>query len=107
MSARTGRSTEPGDARGGPDAPAPRAVALRYDGKRAEVSRVVAKGDGHLAERILAVAREHGVPVREDADLVKLLSLSEVGDEIPVEVYQAVAELIAFLYRVNAELGDR
>ena len=83
----------------------PRAVALRYARAEDRAPRVVAKGTGHLAERILEVAREHGVPVREDADLVKLLSLCEVGDEIPVTVYAAVAELIALLYRVNAEMA--
>ena len=89
--------------------PARRAVALRYD-RKAESStsapRVVAKGRAHMAERILELASRNDVPVREDADLVQLLSGCELGDEIPVEVYGAVAELFAWLYRVNGELGS-
>ena len=56
-----------------------------------------------LAERILAVAEEHGVPVRRDPDLLQLLAVSQVGEEIPTEVYGAVAQLISFLWRLNDE----
>jgi len=84
--------------------PPPQAVALRYERQRDAAPRIAARGDGFLAERILEVAREHGIPVREDRDLVQLLSLLEVGDEIPLELYQAVAEVIALFYRVNTEL---
>ena len=88
----------------------PRAVALRYDrsgrdGPAAGVPRVVAKGRGALAERILELAREHGVPVRSDRDLLELLSACELGDEIPVEVWTAVAELLAWLWGMRAEPG--
>jgi flagellar biosynthesis protein len=86
----------------------PRAVALRYDRPdRSEPStnapRVVAKGRGAVAERILAVAAEHDVPVRADRDLVELLSACELGDEIPVEVWTAVAELLAWLWGLRPE----
>jgi len=84
-----------------------RAMALRYDREARAAPKVVAKGAGLLAERILELAREHEIPVREDADLLKLLSLSEVGDEIPTEVYGAVAEILAVLYRLNGELGSQ
>jgi flagellar biosynthesis protein len=56
-----------------------------------------------IAERILELAREHGVPVREDADLVELLAACEVGDQIPVEVWSAVAELLAWVYALRGE----
>ena len=89
--------------------PPRKAVALKYDraGPPAAASapRVVAKGRGVVAERMLELAREHGVNVREDPDLVQLLSLCELGDEIPVEVYGAVAELLTWLWRANGELG--
>lgn len=75
------------------------AVGLRYDGERAP--RVVAKGRGELAARILDAAEEAGVPVRRDRDLVQLLAAVDLGDEIPEEAYNAVAEVIAFLWRVN------
>jgi len=80
-----------------PHAPAT-AIALRYDGSGAP--RVTAKGRGEVAERILALAREHGIPLREDADLARLLARIELGDEVPRELYRAVAEVIAFAYRL-------
>jgi len=84
---------------------APAAIGLRHDRESAGAPRVVAKGKGELAERILALASEHGVPIREDPDLLELLAASELGDEIPVEVYEVVARLIAFLYRANGTAG--
>ncbi len=77
------------------------AVALRYDGKGAP--RVAAKGEGEVAERILAIAREHGIPLREDADLLRLLSRIDLGEEIPASLYVAVAEVIAFAYRLSGK----
>lgn len=89
----------------GPDSPsAPRrVVALRHDRRSEAAPEVVAKGRGEIAERILACAREHGVAVREDRDLVELLSACEVGEEIPLELYDAVARLLSLLYRLNEE----
>jgi flagellar biosynthesis protein len=83
----------------------PRAVALRHERDGASAPRVTAKGQGELARRILELARTHDVPVREDADLVELLAAAELGAEIPVELYHGVAELLAHLYRWNAELA--
>lgn len=77
------------------------AVALRYDG--AGAPRVNAKGRGKTAERILAIAREHGIPLYEDPDLITLLSRLDLGDEIPRSLYLAVAEVIAFAYRVSGK----
>lgn len=81
------------------------AVALRYDPDAAGAPRVVAKGHGDVAERILELAREHGVPVREDKDLVQLLAKCELLDEIPVELYAAVAHVLAYLHALNQERG--
>lgn len=83
------------------------AVALRYAPNEMPVPRVVAKARGEGAERILALAREHGVPVREDRDLLELLALCELGDEIPEELYQVVAELVHCLWRLNEDLALR
>ncbi len=85
----------------------PRAAALRYERSTASVPELVAHGRGKLAERILELAREHAIPVRQDPDLVELLTACDVGDEIPVELYAAVADLLAWLYRHNAELRAR
>jgi flagellar biosynthesis protein len=79
-----------------------RAVALKYDRAAGTAPTVAARGTGELAERILALARANAVPVREDPDLLELLAACDLGAEIPAELYQAVAELLAFLHRLNA-----
>lgn len=78
------------------------AVALRYEGRGAP--RVTAKGKGHTAERILELAREHDIPLREDPVLVELLAKVGLGDEIPPALYRAVAEVIAFAYLLSGKV---
>lgn len=82
-----------------------RAVALRYARADQDAPRVVAKGEGALADRIVEAARAAGVPIEEDRDLVALLAACELGDEVPIELYTAVAELLLYLYRLNGELA--
>jgi flagellar biosynthesis protein len=84
---------------------APAAAALRYRSSRGAAPQVVARGRGEVAERILALAREHDVPVHEDADLLELLATCDLGDEIPPELYAVVAELLLYLYRLNGKLA--
>ena len=86
------------------DTPAPsKAVALQYDRSNPEaVPRITAKGRDELARRIVEVAREHGVTIREDADLVDILEALDVDSLIPIEAYMAVAEILAYVYRENA-----
>lgn len=85
---------------------APReALGLRYDAETDRAPELVARGRGEVAERILAIAAECGVPVREDPDLVQLLRLTEVGEDIPVEVFGAVARLLSYLYRLNESMA--
>ncbi len=87
------------------DAPKPaprrRAVALRYDQQQDHAPRVLAKGQGSIAERLMAVAQEHGIPLWEDRDLVHLLGALELDSEIPPNMYAALAEILAQLYRLN------
>jgi flagellar biosynthesis protein len=78
-----------------------RAVALRYDPKREAAPRVIAKGTGAVADRILALARKNSVPVRQDTNLVQVLSRLNLDQQIPPEVYQAVAAILAFLHKLN------
>jgi flagellar biosynthesis protein len=85
----------------------PRAVALRYERAEMPAPRVTAKGSGELAQRILALARAHDVPVREDPDLLELLAACDLGQEIPSELYRVVAELLAFLQRLNGSTDSR
>ena len=83
-----------------------RAVALRYDPDRGDAApKVVAKGRGRLADQILDAAKKNAVPVRQDANLVQVLSRLNLDQEIPPEVYQAVAAILAFLYKVNRPTG--
>lgn len=77
------------------------AVALKYDAATDHAPKVVAKGRGLVAEKILALAREQGIPMREDPDLVQLLTQIDLDREIPPTLYKVVAELLAFVYRLN------
>lgn len=81
------------------------ALALRYDPEAGGVPRVTAKGRGRLAARIRALARAHGVPVREDRALATLLERLEVGAPIPTIAFAAVAEILVHLYRLDARLA--
>ena len=81
------------------ETPPKTAVALHWDGEGAP--RVTAKGRDQVAERILAVAREHDIPIKEDRELTAVLTHVELGDAIPEELYVAVAQVIAFAYRLS------
>jgi len=81
-----------------------KAVALSYEPEAADAPRVVAKGKGALAERILEVAFAAGIKVRQDADLVEILQAVDLDSEIPVEAFRAVAEILAYVYRANGQL---
>lgn len=83
--------------------PVREAVALAYSQTDA-APRVVAKGKGLIAEKIIARAREHGVYVHESPELVALLTQVDLDEHIPPQLYMAVAELLAWLYRI--EHGD-
>lgn len=78
-----------------------KAVAVRYEMEKDTAPHVIAKGQGHLAERILEIARAEGIHVQEDPDLVALLAKLDVDSPIPEELYKAVAEVLAFVYRLN------
>lgn len=84
-----------------PSAPIKKAVALFYDGVNAP--HVSAKGTGELAEAIMAVATEHGVPLCDNSELVNLLIQLELDDQIPQALYVAVAYIIAFAYELDGK----
>ncbi len=77
------------------------AVALQYDGTGAP--KVTATGKGVIAEQIIALAKEHDVPLYEEPELVQLLSAVELGSEVPENLYIAVAEIIAFAYQLSGK----
>ena len=84
-----------------------RAAALKWDKDRNNAPRLIASGKGVLAERILALAEEAGLPVREDPILSAALEEVEPGSEIPEELYRLAAELYIFLMELeNGELRD-
>lgn len=76
----------------------PVAVALRYNGGADDAPRVVAKGQGSLAEQIIALAKARGIEIRRDADLVNLLEAVPLDAPIPIEAYVAVAEILSYIY---------
>lgn len=80
-----------------------KAVALRYSDDKQDVPRVAGKGRAWLAEKIIEIAKEHNIPLHKDEDLVEILDKLEVDQEIPLEVYAVVAEVFAYLYRVNKQ----
>ena len=84
-----------------------KAAALRYDEKRDRAPKLVAKGVGFVAEKILELAKKYEIPIHEDSDLVNALSKLEIKTEIPPELYQAVAEVLAFLYATNKKLAEK
>ncbi len=79
-----------------------RSVALKYDGEGAP--KVTAKGRGVIAEEIQSIAKKHGIPIKEDKELVELLSQVELNEEIPEQLYQAVIQVLLFAYK---ELGKQ
>lgn len=84
--------------------PPPTAVALEYDGS--EAPRVTATGRHDIAEEIIRIAKEHDVPLYENAELVSLLATLELGDEIPEVLYLAIAQIIAFVYYLQGKIPD-
>ena len=80
------------------------AIALRYDEEVQGAPKVIAKGQGLLAEEILERAATENVPVHEDPALIELMSHLNINEKIPEELYQAVAEVFAYIYRVDQKM---
>ena len=78
------------------------AVALQYNRIKDTAPKVTAKGQGKVTENIIALALAHGVPVKDDPELMEVLASLEISQEIPPEIYVAVAELLSFIYGANA-----
>ncbi len=80
-----------------------KAIALKYDRKTGSAPKVMAKGKGKVAQKIIDLARQHDIPIKDDPDLIEVLSSLEIDEEIPSEIYVAVAELLAFVYSMNSK----
>ncbi len=83
------------------------AIALKYDKDKDDSPRVVSKGMRFKAQKILAIARQHGVPIMKNVPLANALYRVEVGQEIPEELYDAVAEVLNFVYALKADERKR
>lgn len=81
-----------------------KAVALKYDPEVDQAPVVVAKGKGYIAETIINTAKESGVPIKEDNELINYLMSLDLYEEIPPELYSIIAEILAFIYRVDKKL---
>ena len=81
--------------------PTKQVVALNYDRQAGGAPKVVAAGKGEIAQKILAAARHAGVEIVEGADLLEVLGKVPIGQEIPPQLFQAVAEILAFVYQAN------
>lgn len=80
------------------------AVALQYDGEHAP--KVTAKGEGVTAQQILAIAEQHGIPLQTEPELARILAQVPLGEDIPQQLYLAVAEVIAFAYFISGKTPD-
>ncbi len=78
-----------------------KAVAILYDESKSAAPKVIASGKGVVAQKIIEAAREAGIHIQEDPNLIELLAKIPIGEEIPVELYQTVAEVLAFVYQIN------
>jgi flagellar biosynthesis protein len=83
-----------------------RAVALKYDPSQSDAPKVAAKGQGLLADKILEMAKENGIPIQEDPALVEVLSKLDIDQQIPPELYNLVAEILTFIYHSD-KLAER
>ena len=78
-----------------------KAVALKYEPRKDNAPQVTAKGKGEIAEKIIQIAREHNIFVKNDPDLIEILACLDIHQEIPPHLYVVVAELLAFVYSLN------
>ena len=78
-----------------------KAVALQYDNDKNNAPKVIAKGEGRTAQKIIQIAKENDVRLKKDEDLVELLSKVELDAEVPPQMYKAVAEIFSFLYKIT------
>lgn len=83
-----------------------KAIALKYEHGTDEAPKVAATGKGELAKKIIEIAKEHGVEIKEDKELAEILSTIEVDSLIPFEAYASVAEILSYIYQKNREKLD-
>jgi flagellar biosynthesis protein len=82
-----------------------KAAALKYDQEKDGAPKLTASGKGETAKTIIKIAEQNGIPIKQDEDLVNMLSEIELNQEIPVELYKAVAEVFSFIYGISNNSG--
>ncbi len=80
-----------------------KAVSLQYEPARQEAPIITAKGQGIIAEKIIEIAKKNNIPIKDDPDLIEILSQLELDEQIPPAVYQVVAEIFSFIYHLNTQ----
>jgi len=83
-----------------------KAAALQYDKENNHAPKVTAHGKGETAKNIIKIAEQNGIPIKKDEDLVNMLSQIDLNQEIPVELYKAVAEIFSFVYGISNQEED-
>jgi len=83
-----------------------KAAALQYDKEKDNAPSVTEHGSGEKAKNIIKIAEKNGITIKKDEDLVNMLSQIELNQEIPVELYKAVAEIFSFIYGISNEHGE-
>lgn len=78
-----------------------KAVALKYDIDQDDAPKIIAAGQGTIADNIIKKARENNIPIKENEDIVEILVKLNIGEEIPPELYRAIAEILNFIYRLE------
>jgi len=86
--------------------PIKKAVALQYQPSRHTAPVVTAKGQGFVAEKIIALAKKENIPIKDDPDLVQVLSQVDLDEQIPPALYQVVAEIFSFIYYLNTKYRE-
>ncbi len=80
-----------------------KATALKYDEKKDIAPKITASGTGYVAKNIIQIAKENNIPIKEDGDLINMLSQIELNAQIPEELYKAVAEVFSFIYGITSD----
>ena len=80
-----------------------KAIALAYTPQTDDAPKVVANGRGELAKQIISIAEQNNIPIKKDEDLIELLSKLEINDQIPPNLYKAIAEIFKFVYELKGK----
>ncbi len=81
-----------------------KAAALKYEKFKNSAPKIVAKGKGYIAEKIIEIAKENNIPIKEDPDLIEMLYKLDIYEEIPEELYKVVAEIFAYIYKISGDM---